>query len=599
MAERKKSEKPEMTPQQEAAKYSVFEDNVFPLKDVPVQILSDDELAAADAKPAAARKMAIDTLKLIQYSYQNLYVGTIKETSHYGNTSVSMGLVKVKVLYLQRAGRLPSLVFINIINYGSGGPKFQRYKVENGRITVHSEVKLRGIVAHSFQDIKEKPGEVNKEMMDVIRNESKWDFDNEITLVFATGGLREQYMKDPGANYDLFQRAESSFAGFVPWWNLTPEIPEEEQGNLGATGYFLPQNIEGTLELIGLQEMYKNLRETNPLYSVPIASFGIGGASTQFAVELQQLTLDNLDEWTNSSEVLELNYGMGNFNKLMSDGPEELSQKIFNSQAFTDAYQRRISQGEVPIIALKSGALLQEEKLLASIRSPFTQSGRRLSIQSQRSPQQGFGQQNQQGSTQQGFNQQSTQQGFNQQGTQQGYGQQGSTQQGYGQQSSTQQGFNQQGTQQGYGQQNQQLSAPQVTMHTQVPYDVSIVFVENGVRRQFGAHKDVLSRQFRRLAEFFKTNNLIEFKQGACLSEIIKLILDADDFQKINVESLDMGACLGFMCGAHYLQGDTTRFSYRLNGLLEKTQDPLNALLSHHTMIKFLHSQGMHVNLSF
>lgn len=536
MTERKKSEKTPMTPEQEASKYRVFENNVFPLMDIPSQTASKADLEDENkAGPSGARQMSISTLKLTERYYPELKISTVKETINYGNSSVSMGLVKVKVMYLERSNMLQPLMYINIINYGSGGPKFQRYQVKNGRITVHSEHKPRGEIEFNFQNKDIKAKNVNEEVMRIASEETGWNIDKENTLVFATGGLREEFMKNKSR--ELYDRGKQAFNDLLPWFALnggeTFFKGTDPIQTFGIPfGYYLPQDVEGTLELIGLQEMFRNLREVNELYSPPIASFGIGGASTQFAVERNTLRLDNLDSWPEIFEVLSLPYGMKKLNKLMNDGPEELSQMILRSETFNNAYQHRLDAGQIPIIALKSGALLQEKELVASIMRQRDQK------------QQSFEQQNQQG----------------------------------------------------FGQPN----TPKVTMHDHDrPFDVSIVFVENGVRRQFGAHKDVLSQQFRRLTEFFKTNDVIEFKQGACLTDIIKLILDADDFQKINVASLDIGASLGFMCGAHYLQGDTQRFSHRLNELLDKSQDPLNALLSHHVMLKFLHSQGLHVHLSF
>ena len=157
-------------------------------------------------------------------------------------------------------------------------------------------------------------------------------------------------------------RAKYVFQGVNPWSVGLKNQPQT---------YFLPQDIEGTFEILGIQKLYQNLHNfySKTEYEVPIACFGIGTRTTQFSIALfNNPDQVNPQELEKSAEVIAIKGGMKNTADEIMGLSNTVAPAILANSTFQSKYDGAIREGRKPIVALKSGCLIQRELLLQDLQ---------------------------------------------------------------------------------------------------------------------------------------------------------------------------------------------------------------------------------------
>ena len=131
--------------------------------------------------------------------------------------------------------------------------------------------------------------------------------------------------------------------------------------------------------------------------------------------------------------------------------------------------------------------------------------------------------------------------------------------------------------------------------------DINISYTDkDNEYRTFGTYKYVIEK-FPTLRPFINEKN-IELPKGQCSEAIIKIILDADGYRKINFDTLNIGECLELLCGLRYLQANTEKVELKLEQILIIEDDLFRALYPYREMIEYLRNQGgkliLHINQS-
>lgn len=323
----------------------------------------------------------------------SLAIGLIKDTIKYGNTSVSMGAAVEHFSkhpdYDEKTNSGPDddVVFLNC---GTGGIKYQYYVRRDGIIRIEKEHKPQNqtgpnsLKIGTYTPTKEVNGEKEDASIQFERNQLQ--FVNELTnilsglpdkmnkptrppitlhapiVAFVTGTVRakwEKASKDEKKQYDLYM--ENYFGGF-PEDNkdtssverIAIKIPHPSNEH---KSYYMEQNMEGNLELLGTRQMYKNIVAGNRLDqgTVVIATVGIGKGSCQFSIH---------DDDINRVKIFSIEEGMS----ASGDDHKETFLKEGFGRVVTGGFtrnnhilQRFISMcapPSIPVIALKSGASL-------------------------------------------------------------------------------------------------------------------------------------------------------------------------------------------------------------------------------------------------
>jgi hypothetical protein len=341
----------------------------------------------------AARMFCERVLIQLKPKYPKLRIGTIKSTQGYGNTSVSMGasyvyMIKDKSFH---GTTLPYKLYV--LNYGGGGPNLQVYHIDpaNNFVAFDKEFSLKRKSLDkssgnwkntSFHDLEVDSKLVYDEIKMLFLEAGITNPSTVKTLGFITGGSREAYYNtstttaSSPTKQNWKDRSHTAFNGLVnPWTEGVHSLDAFNE-------YFLPQKMEGIFELIGIQAMYSNLKKhynnnnkdkEKIVFDVPIASFGVGSTTTQFAVQ----NLPKFDEFQFTTDlagfatVIEAKIGMKRPEELTNLGnTAAFANNISNNYQFNRWYQERVDAGEMPILALKSGCLLQRTELLSEFKIP-------------------------------------------------------------------------------------------------------------------------------------------------------------------------------------------------------------------------------------
>lgn len=233
----------------------------------------------------------------------NILIGTYKETQKYGDTSVSMGVCH----------QLKIEEDIGILNCGAGGIKYQIYGKRNGYLTlIHKYCPCNGVNLNIISGPKLVPL-IEKEMQTISMPKKK--------IAFITGHLRKKWQD---GSTDKKEAMNQEMTSIFQSLNI-----DSINGN-----YFMPQTVEGQMEMLATYHLYKNLHQDIE----PMITLGIGNGSCQFSIK--------------DCKIIEHTGGMQNINLLMQlpkTVMQELDIDIFN-------------QYEKPLIALKSGSLLRLQK---------------------------------------------------------------------------------------------------------------------------------------------------------------------------------------------------------------------------------------------
>ncbi len=332
--------------------------------------------------------------------FPKLKIGTIKITKQYGNTSVSMGLA---TFFLEQMKKQNSNFagHLYVLNYGGGGPTVQVYWIDcmNNFVSFKCEESQKGKeqdigtgkpVGMGFHELESNPQWVYKDisaLLDQVMNlvGDKTPKNQIMTAALVTGKSRELVLSDKvtqNDRYGWYLKANDAFSPlivdgkindgvqFQPWNSALGLVKLKQEAS-----YFIPQKIEGTFELVGIQKLYSNLKNhvNRDVYEVPFASLGIGTTTTQITVEKFPLNQIGNQKIEDVADVEEEKFGMKvNTSQLMSEAnANSVAQKLISSNSkFAQRYDELVRTGRTPILALKSGALLRRADLIKDFTLP-------------------------------------------------------------------------------------------------------------------------------------------------------------------------------------------------------------------------------------
>jgi hypothetical protein len=296
-----------------------------------------------------ALDVALKTVPLFKaFTEEEIYVGLIKETENYGNTSVSMG--KARLFFDQQADAVENgdknqedmKSFVGFLNCGTGGPKFQTYSETPNDILycVREEKPEEGF---SVNDLPCGPYVPKTKTPATVEALNSMFLDLTSTArtekrpieAFITGPMRECYEKQTDAKVkeDMLTVVRQVFKG------ITDHVS------------FLPQDDEAECEMIAVKEMYDNLCQESLIdenYTV-VGSFGIGRGSTQLTIASPH---------SNLKVVMKFNFGMTDLPKLKTLPQEVVEALKQHGDTLQKIFDECEDEGEFPIIAFKSGAAL-------------------------------------------------------------------------------------------------------------------------------------------------------------------------------------------------------------------------------------------------
>jgi hypothetical protein len=358
---------------------------MFPIAQfVPPFTEREENYNDAKAKgPEAARLLCCNALaKLSRTNNCDIWVGMVKETIKYGNTSVSMGVSYAQYLdwkwNMDHGMDEPKDNRLFCVNYGGGGPNVQEYHIDmkTGNIYLHREESAKGKDNKlNFHEIKldEDSKEVSRKitiLREVIFNAFKLlgvdDPSTVNTRAFITGDpkIRQNYFRG-GQDADIWRkRTEELMSGLTPWGkNILDKYP---------SSYFIPQEMEGKFELLGIQKMWQTLKKhVSSKFTIPIASIGIGTSTIQVAIAgeipFDKITIAN---WDRVGEVITIDGGMNNKTAHELKALDVKILSAFRSSDFSTNATRLLDMNERPMIALKSGCLFQKDVMVKDLSVP-------------------------------------------------------------------------------------------------------------------------------------------------------------------------------------------------------------------------------------
>jgi len=228
---------------------------------------------------------------------------------------------------------------ICVLNCGTGGIRYQYYKIEDGIVVVSDELKPTD--AYSLSDLKIPnlyEGKLDVEFIktavarDLGECKSKNNLDNCKYVALITGDLRAARENKKGFTEKEINSRQELFETMVQSI-FTPLKIEPWNGK----SYFMSQTEEGTCEILALENLLSGL---DPKLRVLI-TFGIGRGSCQ---------------WSNSKLIVGNDNGMNRPDKMME--MSMIVEKKFEESEYVSLLLENISADSVPVIALKSGTLI-------------------------------------------------------------------------------------------------------------------------------------------------------------------------------------------------------------------------------------------------
>lgn len=277
-------------------------------------------------------------------------ISILKETPDCGNTSVSMGV----------AGRYfginPTAKRVLLLNCGTGGIKYQEGVNNNGLVIIGREFKPSQRVGEFKVESKSptassspqgicqgsyKPKDVttlNDAIKQLDAELAQLELGDDCTIIaFITGTVR--------AHWEQADPAEKRHMD-----NIMTLLFRDARIRPFSESFFMPQRVEAELEYQATSMMHKNAHRAGHLPNEPtiIASFGIGRGSTQFASPsfpepfthpLGMDTPTNLDTTLHAECI-----------------------KFFAIAENMNPFVELIKGSDLPVISLKSGAVLEIEK---------------------------------------------------------------------------------------------------------------------------------------------------------------------------------------------------------------------------------------------
>lgn len=279
---------------------------------------------------------------------ETVLLGLIKDTKKQGNTSVSMGAAKLKFDENKSTRR------VGFLNCGTGGIKYQLYSSKRCQ-HLKDEFKPKGgaspnaLEIGSFKPKQPVSFEATKELLakELANKDIPWAEKEDVPLyAFVTGTIREHWERADEQEKAVLEAKMKEL--FEPH-NIKPQGPS----------YFMPQDDEGTLELLGAQQMYANLVEAGLLDSGTkvVGSLGIGKGSCQWMIQ----------EPDGKMTLVGHKAGMTNLPKL-AELSDTLTTAYGDSVKWTKFKQSLQAAGN-GLIALKSGAaLLIDNKNYAKLK---------------------------------------------------------------------------------------------------------------------------------------------------------------------------------------------------------------------------------------
>lgn len=278
---------------------------------------------------------------------EKLLVSFEKETKLH-NTSVTSGIA----MQLFKLGTNTSK--IGILNCGTGGIKYQFYEntLENG-ITVLGEEKPETVSLNELviPELYVPSGKLNKldealvkqKIIEDLKNIAKKCIINSNDMqIFAmiTGPMRKAY---EDANQDCKDRMNK----FIK--DLFDQVSRELSLNVPISpctenDFFITQEMEGNMECMAVDNLIKGLGGQG------VGSVGFGRGSTQIAFH----TINSKGEYV--LKVLQFPAGMNEPERLKE--VKSFVENAFKDEEFVDGLVRMLETTDIPVIGLKSGALL-------------------------------------------------------------------------------------------------------------------------------------------------------------------------------------------------------------------------------------------------
>jgi len=346
----------------EEKKEKSLQSDIIPLATVPdkwrlVNHLLETEKGNNEG-PVHAFHAAFLALKNLWYAHEDemwknlrvtIALGLIKDTKKHGNTSVSMGAAKNKF------EEHKDEEMIGFLNCGTGGIKYQLYS-SSGCLHLKDEYKPKnGASPNALEAGKFKPKEpvsfdVTRDLFaeELAHKDLPWaGKENVIVYAFVTGTIREHWERADAAEKAMMEEKMR-------------ELFEPHKIRPQGESYFMPQDEEGTLELLGAQQMYANLVDAGQLDpgTKVVGSLGIGKGSCQWMVQ----------EVDGTMALVGHKFGMTNIVKLA-----ELTNTL--AEAYQDSVKREkfrqsLAAAGKGVIALKSGAaILIDSKDFTAIKA--------------------------------------------------------------------------------------------------------------------------------------------------------------------------------------------------------------------------------------
>ena len=306
---------------------------------------------------------------------ESFYIGLIKETDTYGDTSVSMGAA---VEHFKNKD--PSDVMF--LNCGTGGIKYQIYTKrkdininENEIIYARKDYKP----ANNEYALENITGPNQLNVNGDIEKDPKY-IQNKFQMIYELSGFISGFFPKPKESVNPSipnTNADIPIFAFVTGdkhrqtWEENPDKKESIDKNMvkyfgefakklpfnNNDSFLMTQDKEGELELIGTRNMYLNLIKAGLLnkYEV-ISSIGIGKGSTQFAlIDLKTDKITTLKEKVGMIAPLE------NLVKIKTLANKFINE-LKNTTYFSSISTPPVTNGTKYIIALKSGPTIRLEK---------------------------------------------------------------------------------------------------------------------------------------------------------------------------------------------------------------------------------------------
>ena len=353
-----------------AEKVESYEHLLIPLKRIVVDnytVIMDSLPLDANNATVIALRATLQTLHGLWHladaewrkTRETIHIGLVKETKRHGNTSVSMGCAT------QYFAKNPERSGVAFLNCGTGGIKYQYYRKDNGIIYVALEHKPKdgaspnGIEISGFKP-KVPVGYVRNVL---LLNNELYDFRHNVDVMFPDVADTYSSVIEGPSSVETFAFITGSIREFWEQQNhcvsslnmvMTEYFRSVMYGSCGVEtkpfgdSFFLKQETEGALELLGTSKMYENLSSAGLIKSgsLVVSSFGIGRGSVQFP----------WNDPRDSTRESQVGFKAG-MNK-----PDALAglpwSAIPSLKAILPLINEYASHCETPVIALKSGCML-------------------------------------------------------------------------------------------------------------------------------------------------------------------------------------------------------------------------------------------------